>query len=1046
MLLEFLLSRFKFQKSIDATNSKRVGKFANDDWKTPNAVVKKLKVDNRPVLALFCLRPINPGDEVRFDYGQSDAEWRYKDKQNGQRKEEKQLRHSEQRKFDEVSVNHGDTSASGASADHIRMPDESTVDGGKRKVDYVTVNAENMQKESTVVMSSKIQAPSENEKGVTLGEVLIASGLVSSLKPCEDTGMDSPDAYSSDDKEMREVDSVRDGYEDDFEEEEKAEAETKEDSDSSQDDNETDGREDSDYDPEQASEVESDESNPAFLTETQPIQENQWVSDSEGSENSEEFPLRRVACLDNLNSIDEGISDHHEDISDSEPDEDEIIRDKDNPALFVKKVTTSLTTKNGKKKKSPRVYNSKHCCPFCTKLFSNFSQHILGRQHELEPEVLQITNIKVQKDDTLQLKAVKEKERKKYLTILRNRGDSEHNNNIIKKKKGEIILGRRLTGKESFSIDEYGPCPGCMEWLKLTVIHRHQSTCVAHAKDGTHMTKGNLLLQSAVISGRVKCEAGGTLLKEVFSIMRDDPIGKVAKEDALIIGLGNQWMTRNLNNKLMRKHYASAAMRLSSRLLLQLRLLETPATGVSMNDYIEPKYFHTVAQAALKVARQDERDESTLGAPSNALKLSFDVKRLASIKLAKAIQDGDRAEREKAKDFLELMAISWSTKLERIVLEERKQARKQPLPLPKDIIKLSAYLKSESNSCDLLDNSYNNFRKVAILSLAGLISYNRRRPGEVQAMKMTAYFSRKSGTDDFSRAVLGELTKLEDRLLKDQDVIEIRGKRGKIVPVLVPSYTRPLLEHVTDKQVRKNAGISSSNGYVFANNRSGVIRGGYAMKVYTDAAGLERPQLVRATNMRRYMATMSQGLNVTPQQQQWITDHLGHTLDVHRIYYRATSDVIERVDVAKLLLMMDAGDISKYKGKKLDDIQFEDLFEASRSLDENYSGNDDVIVEEDFVPDLPQEDDDAPVSLCNAGQKKKKKTKRIGVRHTWTKSEIEEVKELFSVYFRKDKTPGEQAIKEAMRISKEKGGSVWKLPLKSVKSKISWLRLRTPSK
>lgn len=78
-----------------------------------------------------------------------------------------------------------------------------------------------------------------------------------------------------------------------------------------------------------------------------------------------------------------------------------------------------------------------------------------------------------------------------------------------------------------------------------------------------------------------------------------------------------------------------------------------------------------------------------------------------------------------------------------------------------------------------------------------------------------------------------------------------------------------------------------------------------------------------ALEWRSFIFFLQQGLNVTPQQQQWITDHLGHTLDVHRIYYRATSDVIERVDVAKLLLMMDAGDISKYKGKKLDDIQFE---------------------------------------------------------------------------------------------------------------------------
>ena len=54
-----------------------------------------------------------------------------------------------------------------------------------------------------------------------------------------------------------------------------------------------------------------------------------------------------------------------------------------------------------------------------------------------------------------------------------------------------------------------------------------------------------------------------------------------------------------------------------------------------------------------------------------------------------------------------------------------------------------------------------------------------------------------------------------------------------------------------------------------------------------------------------------------------MVDHLGHTMDVHRVHYRQTSDLLERVDVAKILLIQDMGLVSKYRGKRIEDIQLE---------------------------------------------------------------------------------------------------------------------------
>lgn len=65
-----------------------------------------------------------------------------------------------------------------------------------------------------------------------------------------------------------------------------------------------------------------------------------------------------------------------------------------------------------------------------------------------------------------------------------------------------------------------------------------------------------------------------------------------------------------------------------------------------------------------------------------------------------------------------------------------------------------------------------------------------------------------------------------------------------------------------------------------------------------------------------------QVVNLSRSELDWVCDHLGHTVDVHRTHYRARSDVIERVEVAKLLMIQDRGVVNQFVGKTLKDIQF----------------------------------------------------------------------------------------------------------------------------
>lgn len=384
-------------------------------------------------------------------------------------------------------------------------------------------------------------------------------------------------------------------------------------------------------------------------------------SDSDVSEEIPYLPPLGLFCNPQSNENDASSLE-----SDSDIDivEEEIIRDITYPSIFIRKIITSKTTKSGKFKKSDRFYNTRHFSPFCYKSVSHFIQHLNSKAHCKEPEVVN-------------LKTLIGKERQRNMSMLRNKGDHLQNEKAISKKRGEIVLAR-IGSNENLNISNYGPCPLCLECLKLDVLYRHQNKCCGLSADSgqpsSFISKGNIMVQSAMIAGRLKKTACKALVNEVFPFMQDDKIGHEAKNDSLIVALGNNWHKRNVGNKLMRKHYVSAVMRLTSRLLIEIRKLTE--SEQRLEYYLQPKYFSEVAHAALKVAKQDDDNDDNLQAPSNAIKLGYHLKRLCNLKLGLAIRHGNDDQRRASKNFLKLMEIEWCSKLARVNLEEGKEIRK----------------------------------------------------------------------------------------------------------------------------------------------------------------------------------------------------------------------------------------------------------------------------------------------------------------------------------------------------------------------------------
>ncbi|OWF39285.1 hypothetical protein KP79_PYT22705 [Mizuhopecten yessoensis] len=116
-------------------------------------------------------------------------------------------------------------------------------------------------------------------------------------------------------------------------------------------------------------------------------------------------------------------------LEDNKHDRKNIARDIRNREIYVSLVRKANI--GGKHTKTDRSYDTKHPCLFCSKQVTNFSHHILSKQHASEEkvqEVLESTG----------------KERKKAISRLRLKAAHQHNMNVLEDKCGKNILTKEI--------------------------------------------------------------------------------------------------------------------------------------------------------------------------------------------------------------------------------------------------------------------------------------------------------------------------------------------------------------------------------------------------------------------------------------------------------------------------------------------------------------------------------------------------------------------------------------------------------------------------
>ena len=89
------------------------------------------------------------------------------------------------------------------------------------------------------------------------------------------------------------------------------------------------------------------------------------------------------------------------------------------------------------------------------------------------------------------------------------------------------------------------------------------------------------------------------------------------------------------------------------------------------------------------------------------------------------------------------------------------------------------------------------------------------------------------------------------------------------------------------------------------------------------SAGLEKPELVRSTQLRKHVATQAQLLSLNQHELEQLCSFMGHDFSVHLEYYRLPSDTEELARVSQILMKMENGATIKSLGKRIKDIVLE---------------------------------------------------------------------------------------------------------------------------
>lgn len=566
--------------------------------------------------------------------------------------------------------------------------------------------------------------------------------------------------------------------------------------------------------------------------------------------------------------------------------------------------TGSVSIKRTSNTKEKRKWDRKNVCLYCSEPKAKLPRHFVEK-HSNELLVAKFSSL-----------PKRSKDRKILLAEMTNKGNFIHNSKVLESGRGVIIPFKRPSQKQKVSINEFSPCEYCLGFFIKTDLWKHQKNCHSKPKDDKRILNRSVKARSALLLP--VCGSGNEKLRDILATMNDDEVTHIVRKDPLILHYGEKLL--KVGNEQHNRHFISQKMRELGRFLQ--KIIEMEKSVLSLDQAIAPGRFLKNVDAVKALAGYD-KDLQSYKIPSLALKVGMSLKKCCKIIKAQALLDGDTKRKQEVDDFFELCEMEWSDRVSISAyqtLKEKKWNKPTMLPLVEDIIGLQNHLKKLAStlSTELKQNATEKiWYELAKVILCQVTLFNRRRSGETSRIKVADYFLAKKGTDE---EISNYLTPLEKKLCNQFFRLEVKGKRGNKVPILLTDETKSIIDLLME--TRKSVEILPENLYVFAVPKSvNYIRCSASLRKYSYECGAKYPDKITSTKLRKHIATLSQLYNLKKNEMDILAQFMGHDIRVHRNFYRLPQDTLQMATVSKLLLALEEGNVGNFRGKSLEEIK-----------------------------------------------------------------------------------------------------------------------------
>ncbi|VDI25339.1 Hypothetical predicted protein [Mytilus galloprovincialis] len=173
----------------------------------------------------------------------------------------------------------------------------------------------------------------------------------------------------------------------------------------------------------------------------------------------------------------------------------------------------------------------------------------------------------------------------------------------------------------------------------------------------------------------------------------------------------------------------------------------------------------------------------------------------------------------------------------------------------------------------------NCYVDLAKFTLCEVSLFNRKRGGEVQRLTVARYLKGKT-SNALDKDILSSLTDFEIQLCKSHIRVEIRGKFGRTVPIILTKSM--ILKLDTLLELRDKEQIT--NKYVFSRPVPSTkpYRGSDVLREIKGMVCLKQPEAFTFTALRKHIATLTQLNEINDTMQDQLAQFLGHDIRVHR--------------------------------------------------------------------------------------------------------------------------------------------------------------------